>query len=98
MARGKREEPKASVEPAGLAPIDGMVGVRATRDYDNSHTGYMRRGQRTSVPVDVAKQVMADNPENPPLELVEYTEEEKAEIEKALVSPETKALGSPEKK
>ena len=94
----KREEPKVTLEPVGIEPAAGKVGVRATRDYDNSHIGFLSKGRRTMADVSVVKQVFADNPDDPPLELVEYDEAEKAEIEKALVSPENKALSSPETK
>jgi hypothetical protein len=117
MARGNRnrrapEQPKgeARIEPAGLQPSEGMVGIRATREYDSTRTGYMTAGRRTMVPVDVARQIMEDHPDDCPIELTEYTVEEREEIEgsdddgegegeeKDTESPENKALESPETK
>ena len=105
MAR-RGQAPQASVERAGLGEPGGRVGIEATRDYDHAKTGYMRAGQRTSIDVETAKQIVEDNRahgENAPFKLVEYTDEEKEAIEgskedKSMESPENRSVESDEKK
>lgn len=94
----KKDKPEISIGEATMAPTEGRVGVEATREYHHSRMGFFRPGQRALVDAKDMEQLVADLGNDAPLTLVEFSPEEKAEIEKALKSEENKALGSPETK